>query len=224
MNQEAQTKASPMIPILLVLQLAFAGFCLPVHAEAPARERLINSILMTTKHGKEEIDADEMLNGIWRFDPESGSFSRLRPFYATREQFYSYNIFHGNEGSLAVDQDRLVYQSWPYQSYFDLFSWRMLNRVPTPKPEFGLGWVLQGPILGLAEAEMSGLSPGTFGFARCVLDDVTRLHNVSPRSCEPLSLPDGFGTIFSSDGHDAFFSEENPADPGEMSFFVPNDN
>jgi len=218
MNREGygRTRSKTFFSWLLLI----LGCSQVIKAAPPDSGSLVGDILMTAEHGNEYFDEEEMLNGIWRFDPDSGSFTRLRPFYATRQQFYAYDIFHGDEGNLAVDQDRLVYQSWPYQSYFDLFSWRMLNRVPTPDPDSGLGWVLQGTILGIAEAGRDGLSPGTFGFARCVLDDVTRLHQLHPRSCEPLSLPDGFGTIFSSDGHDAFFSGESPADPGEMRFFA----
>jgi len=194
------------------------GILLPalLPAEAPEWASLKAGVFLTSRQAADFSVEDDNNQGIWRLDPLTGSFDRIRQFSTTRD--FEMVFFFGDDGRLASVGDRLIYETWPADFRFDAFSWRMLNRVPAPNPEGSLGWALQGPILGLEDLGSTGLRPGKYGFAQCILDDVSNVHLWGPRSCDPLELPEGFGNISISDNQSLFFSGEDPSLMDTMSY------
>jgi len=187
-----------------------------IAAAPPARRDLEALVLTNSEHYLDLVPEEDHHNGIWLFDPETETWFRARPFYSSSSFVSAMDSFYGDDGRLAVDGDRLVFESWPAEFVFDALSWKLINRIPTTNPPGSLGWALQGPVLGSEELQGTGLPAGRYGFARCVLDEISNVHLWGPRPCEPLFLPGGAGLVETSDGRNLFLSTDAPVDIGRI--------
>ena len=204
--------------VLGVLSVVMPAFLTAgVGAEPPTWESLQKGVFLTSMQLMDSGPDEDHNNGIWVIDSTDGSWARKRAFYSSRA-IGLIGFFYGDDGHLGIEGDRLVYESWPSDLIFDAFSWRLVNRVPTPNPADSLGWALQGPILDERQLQGTGLEPGRYGFAQCILDDVSNVHHWGPRPCDPLQLPGGLGFIGSSDGVDFFSNGDRPTDIGNLQF------
>jgi len=108
--------------------------------------------------------------GIWRFDPESGNYQRLHPFWFNIDD----NTSRCGAGSfLAGGDGRLVFQAWPYSLDLDLAPLRILRRYAPMADPAAVGWAVQGPLLTGDAALPLGLQPGVYGFAECLAYQMT---------------------------------------------------
>jgi hypothetical protein len=174
--------------------------------EAPSREQLQQHLLVTRLGWYNPIG--QAYGGIWRVDPATWEYRRLRPFLPTTA---SESGFKGRDGFLTTHGDVLTYRTSPAHFDFDVFSWRMLRRLPTSVEPAEVGWVVQGPTLTAEEAAQLGLAAGTYGVGRCVLQLVTSCGGiVGPRYCEPSPFPGG-SSVYGEDAA-VLWREEPPLD------------
>ncbi len=151
-------------------------------AASPDWSALGDSVLMTRLTWMNPVG--ESFNGVWRYDPLTGEYERVRPFLPTidSDTWYPHG-FDGRDGFLAAHGDTLSFSTWPMRVDFDLFSWRLLRRLPTSEGASEIGWVVQGPVLLTREAGQLGLVAGTYGIGRCVRHIVTSGGEAPPLFC-----------------------------------------
>lgn len=154
-----------LVAVVMVLVVPQSLF-----AEAPSREALAQDLLVVRYAWFNPYPPEDDYGGIWRLDPDDLSYERLRPFLTTTGSNRTVPPgAAGGEGFLSALEDTLTYQTWPHLIDFDVYSWRMLRRLPTSDDPDELGWVIQGPMLGSEIASSLDLTPGTYGFGTCAL-------------------------------------------------------
>lgn len=168
-------------------------------AEVPAREEL-RQVPLVTRYAwfKDYYDVDEWFGGIWRFDPASLEFNRLRPFLDGRgsDGYIPPGVRSGNLGTLGVHGDVVSYRLWPAELQFDLLSWRLERRLQVAAADDGYGWTVFGRRLAEADAATLGLSAGVYGVGRCFLTPLTAVSDwAAPKRCEPWPYPAGSAAL-----------------------------
>jgi hypothetical protein len=157
-------------------------------AEVPSRDELRQSLLVTRTGWY--LPIGERYGGIWQLRPAEPEYRRLRPFLPTTDTNRDTpSGFDGRDGFLTAHGDVLTYQTWPALIDFDVYSWRMIRRLPTASDQAEIGWVVQGPTLTPEEAWPLGLEPGTYGVGRCVLQILTAGLEFGQRWCDPTPFP-----------------------------------
>ncbi len=160
-----------------------------VQSEAPSRSDLADELLITRRTYFNPVG--ERFGGIWLLDPEELRYLRVRPFLPTFDT--NRQIPHGywgQDASLAAHGDVLSFQTWPGVMDFDVYSWRLIRRVPAASDPGEVGWAIQGPMLDLDDAFELGLEEGTFGNGRCVVIFQASGNDWGGRSCEAWPYPD----------------------------------
>jgi hypothetical protein len=104
--------------------------------------------------------------GIWRFDPTTRSYTRLRPFYYNAS-CWGPPCGRGQGSNLTAFDDRLLFQAGPGYIEFDPVTGRVLHRYDGLSDPAYRGWALQGPALGSAVAADVGLAPGVYALPEC---------------------------------------------------------
>ncbi len=193
---------------------ALAGLCsVAARGEPPARSALAADVLYVqyTFFGLAED------NGIMRLSPDSLEHRRLRPFVMTKTPAGTFTPgFAGGEGFLTAHGDTLSYRSWPAVLDFDLFSLRLIRRLPAAVDAEEYGRVVAGPTLGAEEAAALGLAPGTYGYGRCAAFGISGFRRLCPEwpAAGPASTP--AGAVLGSDEHLLFRPRETPVRPVEI--------
>jgi len=150
--------------LLVVLLLAAAPRCL---AEQPDWDELADQLLVIRF---DQQPSDLQYTGLWSFDPDTEIWRRLRYFEFNGDPIYGGSGY----GSFLTAGGGLVwFKAWPYELALEPGSFRIVRRTtPIPDPA-GIGWAVQGPQITAELAATLGLEPGTYGFAECLLDDLT---------------------------------------------------
>jgi len=148
---------SPAIVALPMLFLAtFAA------AEQPDWDRHAHDLFTIRWHVLDGLSDD---HGLWSFDPDNGSWERLRHFSFDADPHFG----HAGHGCALTSADGVVVvQTWPWNLELEPGSYRILRRSSPAFDPAAAGWAVQGPAIGQADAARLGLSPGQYGFARCV--------------------------------------------------------
>lgn len=186
-------------------------------SEQPPWEEEAGKLFMTRNHWWMPIYS-EQLNGLWSFEPESGSLRRLRPLSLTVQS--DGTIPRGNTGFshfLAAVDTRMVVQVWPHYMDFEVPSWRLLRRYPPNDGYEPVGWTVQGPMVGEGSASALGLEPGIYGFAVCVLNAITSGHEFPPLDCDLYQFPGWEAPDRFGDSSSLMHRSLDPA-LGELSF------
>jgi len=135
-------------------------------AEQPDWDELADQILVIRQH---DLWDGRPYAGLWSFDPHVETWHRLR-FFEFGSNLWSetgYGSFLTGGGGL------LWFKAWPYELALEPGTFRIVRRTtPIPDPG-GIGWAVQGPQVSAELAATLGLEPGTYGFAECLLDDLT---------------------------------------------------
>ena len=134
--------------------------------------------------------------GLWRFEPTTGEWQRLRPLYFNEDTDQVIPYSHNGYGAfLSGAGDRLVLQVWPATQEWELGTWRLLRRY-APLPPAAVGWVVQGPIVQPELATRLGIQPGTYGFPLCLRAHLTSGNELTqPVPCEPFAFPGAGGEL-----------------------------
>ena len=180
---------------LLLLLLAVP---ILARAEAPSRDEL-RRFLLLTRRSFYHMPWEQSYGGIWRLDPATLEYRRLRPFLATYTP--RPNVNSGTDTFLTAHGDTLTVRTWPGLVDFDALSWRMLNRRPASAVLAEVGWAVQGPTLSIEDAATLGLAPGTYGIPRCVRGLIVYGPD-DPHTCDPSAFPGLDG--LDEHGSDAF--------------------
>lgn len=148
-------------------------------------------------------------DGIWTLSPDNTAIQKLRPFFAnTNDSGTTENLFRGEQGFLAIHDDRVHFQAYPYELTFDPPSWRLVNRIPAANGQ-ATGWALQGPYLDDRLVGGTGLQPGIYGIARCILSIIINSHwHVG--ECMPLTVPGSTQQRTTTDEHTLLSTQQTP--------------
>ncbi len=176
-------RGSSLLLVALALMISTAA------PEQPSWEEEADKLFMVRHHWWNPVFS-EQFNGLWAFDPGDASYRRLRPLSLTIVSDGTIPaIYTGFGTSLAGTGSQLVVQMWPHFIDIEVPSWRLLRRYPPAADLKPVGWAIQGPILSEEAGNRVGLEPGTYGFAHCVLADITNVWEAPPRDCEPHQFP-----------------------------------
>ncbi len=158
-------------------------------AEPPDRDSLEYDLFATRRTWWIPSNG-QSFQGLWRYEPETGEWERLRPLFFNQQtdRFTPYSR-NGYGAFLAGTGDRLVFQVWPATQEWELGTWRLLRRY-APMPREASGWVLHGPIVSAEIAASAGIEAGAYGFPLCLRYHLTSgLEPVGPVSCDPIRIP-----------------------------------
>ncbi len=181
-----------------VRMLASAGFVLFGGAgfgaaEVPTWQKLRAPLYAIPYHEwfYGQTDGMNAYQGIWRFDHEHNTWSRLTPFFhnciATAASHMS-----GDGSYVTAFEDRLLFEGLGAWIEIDPASGRFLRRYAPGFFDGKAGWQIQGPAIGSAVGASSGLSAGVFGPPTCSRNQLAP--GMSP-ACESIGLiPDPEGT------------------------------
>ncbi len=157
-------------------------------AEPPDREALEFEVF-TTRRTWWLPSNGQSYQGLWRFEPTTGEWERLRPLYFNEQtdRFIPYSR-NGYGAFLAGAGDRLVLQTWPATQEWELGSWRLLRRY-APLSREASGWVLHGPIVSSELAQLYGVGSGTYGFPVCLRLHLTGGGEFGQVGCGSIRFP-----------------------------------
>lgn len=147
---------------VVALTLAVVAFPLLGPGEQPDWEESVRRLLAVRLHsfgfGREYL-------GLWSYDPADGSWGYLRHFSFNAHDFSG---SFGEGCALTSADGLLVAQAWPWNLELEPGSYRLLRRTSPVDDAAALGWAIQGPAVGAADAAALGLEPGHYGIARCM--------------------------------------------------------
>lgn len=165
--------------VIVIFTLLLLSFIQPQAAfgEQPAMSFLSSTIYCIFPH--ETTGPHAPGEGMWRFDPNQGTYQRVRPFYYTQGGLLDI----GNYAYLASFDDRLLVEGWPVWIEIDAASQRILRRyVPLGSTTSG-GWQIRGPVVTPTQAKAAGIKEGVYGFPACWYEFIGQ------SKCNPVSFP-----------------------------------
>lgn len=158
-------------------------------AEPPDRETLEHDVFAVRRTWWLPTKG-ESFQGLWRFEPMTGEWERLRSLYFNEDAYGFIPYTRNGYGSfLAGAGDKLVFQAWPASQEWELGTWRLLQRY-APLPPSAVGWVIQGPVVSPDLASRLQIPAGTYGLPACLRPYLTGGRELTdPVPCAPHAFP-----------------------------------
>ncbi len=141
----------------------------PLEGAQPRWEEVHRPVYGILRHWMAGVDDPygwEQWQGIWRFLPDSGTYSRIGTFYFNADGF-SIPSGTGDGAFLTAVEDRLLVETWPSFMEIDPVTGRIVRRYPPLDDLSHHGWTVIGPAPSAAEASDLGLARGIYGLQLC---------------------------------------------------------
>lgn len=150
-------RSSILAVTLTLLACAALGEMTPLET-VKERRYVIRSATATLYSGSDMIYRSEAGAGVWEWNIEKGTWSRLFPLI--------YGELGGGDGAaIAATEDRIVIQGATFLE-FDPVTYRLLRRYPALAPGQNR-WGFRGPLVTDGLAEQLGIPAGYYGHPYC---------------------------------------------------------